>query len=69
MAVDKSFLERKKSDALAEATEGLEDELRRVIVDAMEAEIHPTYIVGALESIKLELQVALFQAIDEDEEE
>jgi len=69
MAVDKSFLERKKSDALAEATEGLEDALRRVIVDAMEAEIHPTYIVGALESIKLELQVALFQAIDEDEEE
>ena len=46
MAVDKSFLERKKSDALAEATEGLEDELRRVIVDAMETEVHPTYIVG-----------------------
>ena len=69
MAVDKSFLERKKSDALEEATEGLADELRRVIVDAMEAEIHPTYIVGCLESIKLELQVALFQAIDEDEEE
>jgi len=69
MAVDKSFLERKKSDALAEATEGLEDALRRVIVDAMEAEIHPTYIVGCLEAIKLELQVALFQAIDEDEEE
>ena len=69
MAVDKSFLQRKKSDALAEATEGLEDDLRRVIVDAMEAEIHPTYRVGALESIKLELQVALFQAIDDDEEE
>jgi hypothetical protein len=69
MAVDKSFLERKKSDALEEATEGLADELRRVIVDAMEAEIHPTYIVGCLESIKLELQVALFQAIDEDEDE
>lgn len=69
MAVDNSFLQRKKSDALAEATEGLEDELRRVIVDAMEAEIHPTYIVGCLESIKLELQVALFQAIDDDEEE
>ena len=46
MTVDKSFLERKKSDALAEATEGLEDELRRVIVDAMETEVHPTYIVG-----------------------
>ena len=67
MAVDNSFLDRKREESAIEAGIILEETLRIAVVDAMET-VHPTYIVGALEAVKLELQVALFQASDEDEE-
>jgi len=67
MAVDNSFLDRKREESAIEAGIILEETLRIAVVDAMET-VHPTYIVGALEAVKLELQVALFQASDEDED-
>ena len=67
MAVDNSFLDRKREESAIEAGIILEETLRIAVVDAMET-VHPTYIVGALEAVKLELQVALFRASDEDEE-
>ena len=67
MAVDNSFLDRKREESAIEAGVILEETLRIAVVDAMET-VHPTYIVGALEAVKLELQVALFQASDEDED-
>lgn len=67
MTVDNSFLDRKREESAIEAGIILEETLRIAVVDAMET-VHPTYIVGALEAVKLELQIALFQSIDEDEE-
>lgn len=67
MAVDNSFLDRKREESAIEAGIILEETLRIAVVDAMET-VHPTYVVGALEAVKLELQVALFQASDEDED-
>jgi len=61
-----SFLDRKEQADADEAGTVLEEALRTAVVDAMEA-VHPTYVIGALECIKLELQVTLFNQLEEEE--
>lgn len=65
MTVDNSFLDRKREEDAIKAGLELEERIREAVLDAMET-VHPTYVVGALESIKLELQVAMFSPVEDE---